>query len=151
MGTVNGSRIEVGQLSPRLPPSMTEAVSERYRRGETVVMVERDGLVVGAIAVATPLRPEAKPAIEHLLRWAFLGHPQWRQRTGGEHGGGCVGRLRRQERPGPGRQSGGIGGHGSPLRPVVMVGDGVNDAAGTGRRPCRMRHRQRLGGGAVQQ
>ena len=41
-------------------------MTERYLRGETVVVVERDGDVVGAIAVTTPLRPEALPAVTHL-------------------------------------------------------------------------------------
>jgi len=50
----------------RLPESIADAVTERYERGETVVVVEYDGNVVGAIAVTTPLRPEALPAIAHL-------------------------------------------------------------------------------------
>jgi cation-transporting ATPase V len=67
MGTVDGHRIQVSRLVPsRLPASIEAAVSDRYRRGETVVVVERDGLAIGAIAVTTPLRPEAKPAVDHL-------------------------------------------------------------------------------------
>ena len=41
-------------------------VTERYLSGETVVVVEHDGDIVGAIAVTTPLRPEALPAVTHL-------------------------------------------------------------------------------------
>ena len=67
IGTLDGHEIQVSRVVlSRLPESITDAVTERYLRGETVVVVERDGDVVGAIAVATPLRPEALPAVTHL-------------------------------------------------------------------------------------
>ncbi len=67
IGRLDGHEIEVSRVVlSRLPASITEAVTERYLRGETVVAVERDGDVVGAIAVTTPLRPEARSAVAHL-------------------------------------------------------------------------------------
>jgi P-type Cu+ transporter len=64
---LNGHEIQVSRVVPsRLPESISDAVTERYLRGETVVVVERDGDVVGAIAVTTPLRPEAVPTVTHL-------------------------------------------------------------------------------------
>jgi heavy metal translocating P-type ATPase len=66
-GTVDGHRVEVGWLVPgRLPLPIEATVVERFGRGETVVAVERDGSVIGAVAVTTPLRPEAAPAVDHL-------------------------------------------------------------------------------------
>ena len=67
IGTLDGHEIQVSRMVlARLPETITDAVTERYRRGETVVAVERDGDVVGAIAVTTPLRPEALSAVAHL-------------------------------------------------------------------------------------
>jgi len=66
-GMVDGHRIEVGRLvESRIPAALGPGVLERFRRGETVVVVERDGSVIGAIAVTTPVRPEAAPAVAHL-------------------------------------------------------------------------------------
>ncbi len=66
-GTVDSRSIEVSRLVPdQLPDSIEPAVSERFHRGETVVVVTRDGQIIGAIAVTTPLRPEAAPAVAHL-------------------------------------------------------------------------------------
>jgi heavy metal translocating P-type ATPase len=67
IGTLDGHEIGVkrAELS-RLPQPIMDPVTERYLRGETVVAVERDGVVIGTIAVATPLRPEALPAVTHL-------------------------------------------------------------------------------------
>ena len=66
-GTVDGQSVRVGRLVPgTLPPSLRSDILERYDAGETVVTVDRDGVTVGAIAVTTPLRPEAGPAVHHL-------------------------------------------------------------------------------------
>ncbi len=66
-GTLDGQEIQVSRVVlSRLPEPISDVVTERYLRGETVVVVEHDGDVVGAIAVTTPLRPEALPAVAHL-------------------------------------------------------------------------------------
>ena len=68
IGTMDRHEIQVSRVVPsRLPQSIADTVTQRYLRGETVVVVERDGDIVGAIAVTTPLRPEALPAVTHLL------------------------------------------------------------------------------------
>jgi heavy metal translocating P-type ATPase len=67
IGRLDGHEIQVSRVVlSRLPEPIAGAVTERYLRGETVVLVERDGDIVGAIAVTTPLRPEARSAVTHL-------------------------------------------------------------------------------------
>jgi copper-transporting P-type ATPase V len=129
-GRVNGSAIEVSRLVPSdLPASMAELVADRYARGETVVVVERDGVVIGSIAVTTPLRTEARQAVDNLhslgLTSSILsGDSQPAVRTvaheldiddarGGLSPAGKVGALNAMR---------------DDSRSVVMVGDGVNDA-----------------------
>jgi magnesium-transporting ATPase (P-type) len=108
---------------------MAELVADRYARGETVVVVERDGVVIGSIAVTTPLRTEARQAVDNLhslgLTSSILsGDSQPAVRTvaheldiddarGGLSPAGKVGALNAMR---------------DDSRSVVMVGDGVNDA-----------------------
>jgi heavy metal translocating P-type ATPase len=67
IGTLDGQEIRVSRVVlSRMPAPIMDAVTERYLRGETMVAVERNGVVVGAIAVTTPLRPEARAAVTHL-------------------------------------------------------------------------------------
>jgi heavy metal translocating P-type ATPase len=66
-GTVGGRHVRVVRRSEVvLPDEMAGAVAACEGRGETVVVVEADGSVVGAIGVTTPLRPEAGAAVAHL-------------------------------------------------------------------------------------
>ncbi|MGH9080374.1 MAG: heavy metal translocating P-type ATPase, partial [Acidimicrobiales bacterium] len=65
-GTVGDRSVEVGRMTPSHLPDCLGAVVERSARGETVVVVKRDDEVIGAIAVATPLRSEARGAIDRL-------------------------------------------------------------------------------------
>ncbi len=129
-GRVNGTSIGVSRMIPSdLPASMAELTAERYGRGETVVVVERQETVIGAIAVTTPLRVEAGPAVDHLrslgLTASILsGDSEPAVRTvarqldiddarGGLSPAGKVGALTAMR---------------AHCRSVVMVGDGVNDA-----------------------
>jgi heavy metal translocating P-type ATPase len=65
--TVAGHRVRVVRVAgSALPAELAAAVVGREDRGETVVVVERDGTVVGAVAVTTPLRPEAAAAVAQL-------------------------------------------------------------------------------------
>ncbi len=128
--TVGGRRIEVGRLAAAsLPPDVRAAVGACAARGETLVQVDRDGSTIGAIALATPLRAEAGPAVAHLhamgLRTAVLsGDAEPAVQTAAALAGidaatsglapeGKVAALA-ELRDGS--------------RGVVMVGDGVNDA-----------------------
>ncbi|HTT87327.1 MAG TPA: cation-translocating P-type ATPase, partial [Acidimicrobiales bacterium] len=129
-GTVEAARVRVVRRDAvELPAALSGAVAAREQRGETVVVVVRDDVVVGAIAVTTPVRPEAAGAVAQL------------------HGMG----LRTMILSGDGpaavdtvAQAIGVDGARSALSPegkvaelrslqahsghVLMVGDGINDA-----------------------
>jgi heavy metal translocating P-type ATPase len=130
IGTVDTRLVRVGRMVPdELPASLRSVVAERYEQGETVVVVEQDDVPIGAIAVTTPLRPEAGPAVGHLaamgLSSAILsgdGEPAVRAvaaaldisdaRSGLSPGGklAALTEMRHQSHH------------------IMMVGDGVNDA-----------------------
>ncbi|MBV8461836.1 MAG: cation-translocating P-type ATPase [Acidimicrobiales bacterium] len=131
-GTVDGHLVAVRRLDDQASPgneALAAAVDRRRSRGETVVAVSRDGQVIGALALATPLRPEAGAAISQLhdlgLRSAVLsGDAEAAVRTAADELGiddawwaltpaDKVTRLRDLR---------------SSSHRVVMVGDGVNDA-----------------------
>jgi heavy metal translocating P-type ATPase len=129
-GTVDGHRIEVSRLVPSgLPASIDRAVAERYERGETVVVVERDGGPVGAIAVSTPLRAEARPAVDHLTA---MGLPS--AILSGDSGPAVrtvaaeLGITDERSRLSPAGKVEALAAMRSQAHRVVMVGDGVNDA-----------------------
>jgi heavy metal translocating P-type ATPase len=65
--TIGGHVIQVVRLDATpLPTEVGTVAAECLARGETVVAVKRDGGVIGAIAVSTPVRAEAAAAIAHL-------------------------------------------------------------------------------------
>jgi heavy metal translocating P-type ATPase len=67
VGTVEGERILVGRLDAgRTPLSLGASIATYQHRGDTVVSVSAEDHVIGVIAVATPLRPDAAPAIAQL-------------------------------------------------------------------------------------
>jgi heavy metal translocating P-type ATPase len=129
-GTVGAETVSVSRLADeRLPASLTGRVRTRHDRGETVVLVERAGQVVGAIAITTPVRTEAGAAVAHLhemgLRTAILsGDSEPAVRTVAAELGidEAFGALSPADKVAAVRD----------LRArdhrVVMVGDGVNDA-----------------------
>jgi P-type Cu+ transporter len=63
---VNGVRVSVGnaRLIQEQAPVLTTLALER--EGKTLLLVEREGTLIGIIAVADTLRPEVKGAIERL-------------------------------------------------------------------------------------
>jgi heavy metal translocating P-type ATPase len=71
-GTVNGHEIVVGkpELVPggtaTMPPGLAARWAEWEGLGHTVVVVGRDGAVVGAMALADTIRPFAKMAVRQL-------------------------------------------------------------------------------------
>jgi heavy metal translocating P-type ATPase len=130
VGTLDGHEIEVSRAAlSRLPESISGAVTERYLRGETVVMVERDGDVVGAIAVATPLRPEAIPAVAHLralgLSSSILSGDSDPavQTVAGE-----LGITSARSNLSPAEKVAALTDMRQGRRKLLMVGDGINDA-----------------------
>jgi len=104
-------------------------VGPRLQRGETVVVVERSGSPLGAIAITAPVRPEAAESLRSLhamdIRTAILsGDGQAAVSTVGAELGidEARGALDPQAKLGAIRALSASG------RGVVMVGDGVNDA-----------------------
>ncbi len=68
-GTVDGHVVAVGRLAAEFHPEpLGSAVATYEGRGDTVVAVTCDARVVGVIAVATPVRADAAPAIASLHR-----------------------------------------------------------------------------------
>jgi heavy metal translocating P-type ATPase len=129
-GTVDGHRVEVSRLFPdALPASISGPVTGRFERGETVVVVQRDGAVVGAIAVATPVRPEALQTVGRLhdrgLTTAVLsGDSQPAVRTVA----GELGIESATSGLSPAGKVDALAAWRAEGHRLVMVGDGVNDA-----------------------
>jgi heavy metal translocating P-type ATPase len=129
-GAVDGHRIEVSRLVPgRLPLPIEATVVERFSRGETVVAVTRDGSVIGAIAVTTPLRPEAVPAVTHLRTMGvsssiLSGDSEPAVDTVAAQ----LGITRALSGLSPAGKVDALAGMRERGGQVVMVGDGVNDA-----------------------
>ncbi len=129
-GLIGDQLVRVGRFDPRrLSVSLSSKVSERWARGETVVLVERGGDVMGAIAVATPLRPEAALSVRRLhemnIRTAILSGDSLPavQVVGAELG---IDEL--EAGLSPGDKVAALRSLRQGAHRVVMVGDGVNDA-----------------------
>jgi heavy metal translocating P-type ATPase len=129
-GLVGRQRVQVSRLEhSRLPGSLATGVAARYAKGDTVVLVERDQVALGAIAVATPLRAEALPSVHRLqnmgLNTAILsGDSDPAVRTIGAELG--IGEL--HSALSPGGKVDVLRGLRCGSRGILMVGDGVNDA-----------------------
>ncbi len=129
-GTLDGREIQVSRLVlSRLPESITDDVTERFLRGETVVVVEHDGDVIGAIAVTTPLRPEALPAVVHLRA---LGLPSSILSGDSDPAVQTVaaelGITSARSNLSPADKVGALTSMREGHRQLLMVGDGINDA-----------------------
>jgi copper-transporting P-type ATPase V len=129
-GAVDGHVIEVSRLVPAgLPESLDGVVAERYDRGETVVVVHQDGVVIGAIAVTTPLRADAQQAVDHLqvmgMSSAILsGDSEPAVRTVADE----LGIADARSALSPAGKVEALAAMARERRHVMMVGDGVNDA-----------------------
>ena len=66
VGHLDGRRLRLGRPGFVEPGSLDAHVRELQGDGATVVLVERDGDTLGAIAVRDELRPEAQAAVEDL-------------------------------------------------------------------------------------
>jgi soluble P-type ATPase len=129
-GTIDGHAVQVVRLDARpLPDEVAVAVSERLTRGETLVLTTRDGVVVGAIAVSTPVRPEAATAVARLAALGMTttilsGDSEVAVRTvatelGIDSSSGALSASEKLEAIHRLQQQ---------SHRVVMVGDGINDA-----------------------
>jgi soluble P-type ATPase len=130
IGTIDRHEIKVSRVVPsRLPESIAETVTQCYLRGETVVVVERDGDIVGAIAVSTPLRREALPAVTHLLALGLSsailsGDSDPAVRTVAAE----LGITSAQSNLSPADKVDALTSMRQGSRQLLMVGDGINDA-----------------------
>lgn len=128
-GLVGGVPGRVGRpgASP-LPPSLVGPVDACQRKGETVVVVERGELVVGAIAIAAPLRPEARASIARLhesgLQTAILSGDD---RRAVATVGSALGVDDVEAELSPAEKLASVQAR-NQRSPLLMVGDGVNDA-----------------------
>ncbi|MEV6381997.1 cation-translocating P-type ATPase [Streptomyces sp. NPDC051773] len=67
-GTVNGRTARLGKPGFIDPGALADDVRRLQDQGATVVLVEHDGSLLGAVAVRDEIRPEAADAIEELRR-----------------------------------------------------------------------------------
>lgn len=135
-GRVGGANLRVGApawvLEVARAPSWTGPfVEEQVALARTPVLVARDGEVVAAASFGDRLRPDARAAVERLLARGWQvgilsgDHPDVVRAAGqalGLRPDECLGGLSPEDKAAlveRSRQGG----------PVVMVGDGVNDAA----------------------
>ncbi len=129
VGTVAGQEVRVGRMVPEdLPSFLAAGIMSRYEAGETVVVVAQGGTPVGAIALATPLRPEARAAVDHLaamgLPSAILsGDSQPAVRTAA----GLLGIDDARSGLSPSGKLDALTEMRSRSRRILMVGDGIND------------------------
>ncbi|MBK6856816.1 MAG: cation-translocating P-type ATPase [Microthrixaceae bacterium] len=65
-GTVNGQRVRVGKPGYIAATTLTDDVARLQASGATVVLVEVDGITIGALAVRDELRPEAGAVVSEL-------------------------------------------------------------------------------------
>jgi heavy metal translocating P-type ATPase len=129
-GIVEGRRVTVGRMDPStVPGSLRSSVDAFQRRGDTVVAVTCDDDLLGVIAVATPLRADAAPAVAVLHRMGLT--------TAILSGDGApavdavaaalsIDRATSGLRPEEKLQA--LRAMQAENRRVMMVGDGVNDA-----------------------
>lgn len=127
---VGGVRVRVGSvawLGQALPASLGLALERALARGETAVVVEREGDPIALLSLADTARPDARAALDHLrgmgMRLAIRSgdHPRTvaalaEQLGVDDHRGGCSPEAKADEltrRFGP---------------RAAMIGDGVNDA-----------------------
>ena len=129
-GAVDGNLIEVGRVVPEgLDPVLALAVEQGHSRGETVVVVQRDGGVLGVIAVSTPLRPEAVATMDHLAELE-LGATilSGDSSPAVDHVADQLGVVDARSTLSPAGKVAALSAMRADGRRVLMVGDGVNDA-----------------------
>ena len=129
-GTVEGVTVRVRRPDGvDLPDALSAAMEDRLARGETVVLVERQDVVVGCVAVTTPLRPEAVDVVARLQQSGLS-----TTILSGDAAGAVAtvaGQLGIADAEGglhPDGKLAAIGALRAAGRTTVMVGDGVNDA-----------------------
>jgi Cu+-exporting ATPase len=133
-GTVDGGRVAVG--SGRLmeedgvePGALDAAAAELEAGGHTVMFVARDASVVGILAVADPVKPDAPEALAELRQMGF--HTMLLTGDNERTAAAVAGELGIEEFHAgllPDQKVEVVRELQASGRTVVMVGDGINDA-----------------------
>ncbi|MBM7231451.1 MULTISPECIES: heavy metal translocating P-type ATPase [Dietzia] len=127
-GTVDGHRITVGSPRRLAPDEPTEQITDLERDGMTVVVVHRDGRLIGAIGIRDELRAEVPVVVatlaDHRLGVSMLtgDNPRTAAALGAQAG---ISDIRADLTPGGKAEA--IA-ELSRSRPTAMIGDGINDA-----------------------
>lgn len=129
LGCVDGKSLRIGRPGWIAATDRWDAVVARaLASGASPVLVERDGVVVGCLALGDPLRPEAAQVLDRLRALgktpeiASGDHPEIVERVAARlgvtaaRGGSSPEDKARLVEPADGRG------------PAIMVGDGINDA-----------------------
>ncbi|KNX35887.1 heavy metal translocating P-type ATPase [Luteipulveratus halotolerans] len=127
-GTVAGRPARLGRPGWVDPESLTDRVAAMQARGATAVLVEHDGVVIGAVAVRDELRREAPAVIGQLHADGYTvamltGDNQATAHALAEQAG--IAQVHAQLLP---EDKASIVTRMRQLAPTAMVGDGVNDA-----------------------
>jgi len=127
-GTVDGSDVQVGSPRRFRADVLSDQVQHLETQGMTVVIVQRNGVVVGAIGVRDELRPEV-PEVIRTLAAAGLGvtmltgdNPRTARALASQAG---IEDVRAQLRP---EDKAKAIGELNAAKPTAMIGDGINDA-----------------------
>ncbi|MFE2938817.1 heavy metal translocating P-type ATPase [Streptomyces sp. NPDC059255] len=130
-GDVDGTRVRLGRPGFIEPGGLAAEVARLQGEGATVVLVERDDVLIGAIAVRDELRPEAAETVRELRRLgvevAMLTGDNARTAQALATAAGIDdvrADLRPEDKAGIVTELRARGGRGG----VAMVGDGINDA-----------------------
>ncbi|WP_448223552.1 heavy metal translocating P-type ATPase [Gordonia iterans] len=127
-GTLGASSLRLGRPGWIGSGPLEDDIARLQEQGATVVLVERDGLLIGAVAVRDELRPEAPEVIARLdalgITTAMLtgDNPRTAAALGTQAG---IGEVYAELRP---EDKAEVLTRIAAGRPSAMVGDGVNDA-----------------------
>ncbi|WLP93207.1 cation-translocating P-type ATPase [Gordonia sp. NB41Y] len=128
VGVLDGRRVRLGRPGWIGTEAFAEEVAGLQGRGATVVLLEVDGTVIGAVAVRDELRPEAAEAVERIaalgIETAMLTGDNMRTAHALAQQAGIAvvhADLRPEDKAALVETLAGG-------RPIAMVGDGVNDA-----------------------
>lgn len=127
-GRLHGVAVRLGRPGWIDPGALADEVERMQHTGATAVLIERDGLVLGAIAVRDELRPEAVEVVAGLQRDGYYvamltGDNERTARALAADAG--IDEVHADLRP---QDKARIIGDLRAARPTAMVGDGVNDA-----------------------
>ena len=127
-GVLDGETVRLGRPGWIPAGTLSDPVTDMQEAGATAVLIERNGAVIGAIAVRDELRPEAAEVVARLrangLRVAMLTGDNERTARALAASAG-IDDVRADLRP---EDKSRIIGELRAVQPTAMVGDGVNDA-----------------------